>query len=824
MVSCAASESGGSRSSQYTSSRLSLNSSSQASRGLSKSDSKHSGSTDSVDNRSLKEKRGVKVALDDNIDNNESSPHSQFTEKQLILLILDHLRRHRRTHSTSQLSSQGISAPHLSLAIWALSNSFRDGESCRNELRTSLEPYNDAFFDANLNVIPEEEDNEREVFEMMDCPSLNIPARLVDLEEDLLYRHHNEEKLDENDEGEKQYDYQDDHQSNIHRFYPLGGLANKPLSLLDVAMAGLERLEGVTRGDAENQMKTDQLFSDFVSAVKNKGFFDISESEVDEMVNRLGRRGDLAGILQQDEEGSIDADTLTLEDRASIRKEIYQERYDKVVKKFRTKLAAKAEAQQLEEEEMRQCNLFQQVQNQKKDLEDSEKSQSIVIYDDTSLTAVSVYESIGTPSETNKENQRLSGDDDAYSITSGLSQRSSSQRSASSRKSFSSVRTKSLDEAEKLKTLGNVSMQAKDYAKARDLYTAALELVPTGPTSHVYFSNRAAALLSMRKFSDAVHDSERSLALKPEYPKAHARLGLAYFLLGKYQEATNSYTMAVKLEPDNKVNQNYLEKSMKRYLASTGQHEDSENINNNISEKKSRDRNRDKGIKERDPNASIKKIKGNSAELDVNENQRSTVSSSDHESVRAKYQRLQQVKNDKNDKNDKEGRRQSSRHVGQSEERRDKSSSRRRSSSTKKNREKSEEEIEADRLKSEGNKSMARKEYENAIKCYSKALRIAPAGPSSHVFFSNRAAALCYLERYEEAELDSERSLALKPEYGKAHARLGLSRYFLRDYHGAIEAYESALQYDPGNTASQSYLAKAKLKLGKKSKKKESLS
>mmetsp|Transcript_11974 Transcript_11974/g.18148 ORF Transcript_11974/g.18148 Transcript_11974/m.18148 type:complete len:98 (+) Transcript_11974:94-387(+) len=57
----------------------------------------------------------------------------------------------------------------------------------------------------------------------------------------------------------------------------------------------------------------------------------------------------------------------------------------------------------------------------------------------------------------------------------------------------------------------------------------------------------------------------------------------------------------------------------------------------------------------------------------------------------------------------------------------------------------------------------------------------------SHVYFSNRAAVLCYLERYEEAELDSERPLALVPEFSKAHAKLGLSPYFLKDYEGSVE-------------------------------------
>jgi hypothetical protein len=41
---------------------------------------------------------------------------------------------------------------------------------------------------------------------------------------------------------------------------------------------------------------------------------------------------------------------------------------------------------------------------------------------------------------------------------------------------------------------------------------AALRLSPAGPQSHVYFSNRAAALLSMKKFHEAIEDSERSLA------------------------------------------------------------------------------------------------------------------------------------------------------------------------------------------------------------------------------------------------------------------------------------------------------------------------
>lgn len=108
---------------------------------------------------------------------------------------------------------------------------------------------------------------------------------------------------------------------------------------------------------------------------------------------------------------------------------------------------------------------------------------------------------------------------------------------------------------------------------------------------------------------------------------------------------------------------------------------------------------------------------------------------------------------------------------------------------------------------------MARRDYVSALDAYSQAITCSPDGPQSHVYYSNRAAALCYLERYHDAVRDSEKSLELSPTYGKAHARLGLSRFFLHDYAGAVEAYTAALEYDPDNVASKSYLAKAKTRL-----------
>jgi tetratricopeptide (TPR) repeat protein len=106
-------------------------------------------------------------------------------------------------------------------------------------------------------------------------------------------------------------------------------------------------------------------------------------------------------------------------------------------------------------------------------------------------------------------------------------------------------------------------------------------------------------------------------------------------------------------------------------------------------------------------------------------------------------------------------------------------------------------------------------EFTRAYNAYSAALQLSPVGPSSHVFLSNRAAALLSLKRYAAAATDAKRAVALAPTFGKAHARLGQALYFQKDYAGAVHAYEDAIQYEPDNLVTQTYLEKAKTKLEK---------
>lgn len=100
-------------------------------------------------------------------------------------------------------------------------------------------------------------------------------------------------------------------------------------------------------------------------------------------------------------------------------------------------------------------------------------------------------------------------------------------------------------EAESFKSQGNAAMQQKDYPKAIDLYSKAINLSPTNP---IYLSNRAAAYSASHKHAEACADAELAVSADPKYTKAWSRLGLARFVLGDAKGSMEAYQKGIDYE------------------------------------------------------------------------------------------------------------------------------------------------------------------------------------------------------------------------------------------------------------------------------------
>ncbi len=110
----------------------------------------------------------------------------------------------------------------------------------------------------------------------------------------------------------------------------------------------------------------------------------------------------------------------------------------------------------------------------------------------------------------------------------------------------------------------------QEYTRAYNAYSAALQLSPVGPSSHVFLSNRAASLLSLKRYTAAAVDARRAVALAPTFGKAHARLGQALYFLKQYKRAVEAYEDALKFDQDDgsggnsAVTRAYLQKAKEK--------------------------------------------------------------------------------------------------------------------------------------------------------------------------------------------------------------------------------------------------------------------
>ncbi|KAG0058555.1 hypothetical protein BGZ90_004897 [Linnemannia elongata] len=102
--------------------------------------------------------------------------------------------------------------------------------------------------------------------------------------------------------------------------------------------------------------------------------------------------------------------------------------------------------------------------------------------------------------------------------------------------------------AEQIKAEANQEYKAGNYAAAVDLYSQSIKLEPTNAT---YYGNRSAALMMIKKYSDASKDCLTAVRLDPAFVKGYLRGAKCQLQMGNVSESIRLYTKVLEMEPNN---------------------------------------------------------------------------------------------------------------------------------------------------------------------------------------------------------------------------------------------------------------------------------
>jgi heat shock protein 1/8 len=104
--------------------------------------------------------------------------------------------------------------------------------------------------------------------------------------------------------------------------------------------------------------------------------------------------------------------------------------------------------------------------------------------------------------------------------------------------------------AEACKKAGNAAFKVKDFAKAIECFTEALEITPDVAE---FYSNRSAAYLKSNNLPAALADGEKCIQLKPDWVKGYARKGSALILGKEFAKAVACYAAGMAIDPEDEM-------------------------------------------------------------------------------------------------------------------------------------------------------------------------------------------------------------------------------------------------------------------------------
>jgi len=107
-----------------------------------------------------------------------------------------------------------------------------------------------------------------------------------------------------------------------------------------------------------------------------------------------------------------------------------------------------------------------------------------------------------------------------------------------------------MDQALTFKNKGNDYFKNKDYKKAIEFYTKAIDLNSMDAT---YYGNRAACYFSMRDYKNCIKDCNEALGIDPKFAKALLRKGRSLYYLGKFDEGKACLEQAKSIDSSDKT-------------------------------------------------------------------------------------------------------------------------------------------------------------------------------------------------------------------------------------------------------------------------------
>ena len=105
--------------------------------------------------------------------------------------------------------------------------------------------------------------------------------------------------------------------------------------------------------------------------------------------------------------------------------------------------------------------------------------------------------------------------------------------------------------------------------------------------------------------------------------------------------------------------------------------------------------------------------------------------------------------------------------------------------------------MEAEDLRLQGNTAFAGKKWKNAVKKYRESIKLDGSSAASAKVYSNLAASLCKLCKYDDAYEVAKMAPKVNPEWAKGHWRLGVVLELQKLFMHALTSYEMAVERAP---------------------------